>query len=236
MKKTAETEANKEEYRCDHCGRSFVRPNTLLKHLCEEKRRWDERERPANRIAYNAWLKFYQQFQPSRKRKEYKDFIASAYYRGFVKFGIYCTEVSAVNPAKFADFLLKNNIALDNWPTDTIYSKYLTDHLRTEEVLDAVHRSVETLVDISEAESIRLGDVFRYVNANKLCHKIATGKISPWLVYHSDSGIQFLSTLNEDHRGLIYEYINPEIWQVKFLRYPESVKQAKDIIKEIPGL
>jgi hypothetical protein len=234
MKKTVETD--KEEYKCEHCGRNFVRPSTLLKHLCEEKRRWDERERPANRIGYNAWLKFYQRIQPSRKKKDYKDFSASAYYRGFVKFGLYCADINAVNPGKFTDWLLDNGTPIDSWPTDTVYSKYLTEHLRGEDVMDAVHRSVETLLDISEAEHIQMGDVFRFVNVNKLCQKIATGKISPWIVYHSDTGIEFLSRLNEDHRGLIYEYINPEIWQVKFLRYPESVLQAKSIIKEIRGL
>ena len=62
MKEKVETELS-EEYRCEHCKRNFVRPANLLKHLCEQKRRWQDKDKPSNRIAYNAWLKFYKTIQ-----------------------------------------------------------------------------------------------------------------------------------------------------------------------------
>lgn len=235
MKKKAETDPNS-EYKCEHCNRVFARPNTMLKHVCEPKRRWDERERPANRIAFSAWLKFYQQLQPSKKRKEYTDFIKSAYYGGFVKYGIYCVDVGVINPLAYVDSLLKDKVALDNWNSDKQYTQYLIKYLRSENVYDAVKRSIETMLTISEQENVQLGDIFRYVNSNKICHKIINGKISPWLLYQSKTGIEFLTNINDDQRGLIFEYIDPERWQIKFLRDPEAIAVAKAVIDGVPGL
>lgn len=236
MKKTAETKADADEYRCEHCNRSFVRPSTLEKHMCEPKRRWDERDRPANRIAFAAWLRFYQQFQPGRKKREYRDFASSAYYGGFVRFGVYCVDVGVINPLRYTEWLIKDNAGLDNWNSDKIYTRYLIEHLRTEDVFDALHRSMETMMNLAEKENVQLCDVFRFVNSNRICHLITNGKISPWIVYQSDTGKQFLSQLTDDNVTLIHDYIDPERWQIKFLRDPESVKQAKSIIREIRGL
>lgn len=231
-----ETNTANEEYKCEHCGREFARPSTLLTHLCEPKRRWQDRDRPANRIAFSAWLKFYQQCQPSRKKKEYKDFMKSAYYGGFVKFGGYCADIGVINPLAYVDWLLKEKTALDNWNSDKLYTKYLIAYLRDEDVMDAIKRSVNTMLDISENENIQLGDVFKFVNSNKLCHQIATGKISAWMLYQSQTGIEFLAGLNDDQRNLIYEYIDPERWQIKFKRDQESVSAAREVINGIVGL
>jgi hypothetical protein len=236
MKKKVETESVSEQYKCEHCGRSFIRPNTMLRHLCESKRRWDERDRPANRIAYSAWLKFYERFQPSKKRREYRDFIASAYYGGFIKFGSYCADVGVINPINYANWLLDNNSALDNWTSDQLYTRYLVEHLRSEDAMDAVHRSVANMLKLAEKENLQLGDVFKFANSNKICHLIISGKISPWVLYQSASGTEFLTRLNADNRGLIYDYIDPERWQIKFLRESDNVKQVVNVLEQIAGL
>jgi hypothetical protein len=229
MNQTVETKT--EEYRCDHCKRSFVRPNSLLKHLCEQKRRWQDRDRPQNRIAFSAWLKFYQQLQPSKKKREYTDFIASAYYGGFVKYGIYCCEVGVVNPNRYIDYLLSHNVPLDNWNSDSVYTKFLIQYLREEDGMDAVRRTLMTLLDIAEEENIQLRDVFRYCSANKLCHKIVGGKISPWVLYKTKSGQEFLSKLNEDQTTLIIDYIDPERWNIKMMRDKGDLLIVTEILR-----
>ena len=226
----------KEEFRCDHCRRTFVKPGSFAKHLCEQKRRWQDKDRPPNRIAFQAWLKFYGQMQPSRKKREYRDFSESAYYLGFIRYGLYCCEAGVVNPLAYVDYLLKQNIPLDSWNSDRVYTKYLIFYLRDENPLDAIKRSVEYMLNIAEAENVQLGDVFRYVNSNKICHHIATGKISPWILYRSKSGVEFLSNLNQDQQGVIFEYIDPERWLIKFKREADSVQQVEEIIKAIGGL
>jgi hypothetical protein len=229
-------EIKSDDYHCEHCRRSFVRPASFAKHLCEQKRRWQDRDRPANRIAFQAWLKFYNQVQPTKKRREYVDFIGSAYYLGFLKYGTYCVEAGVVAPLGYVDYLLKENIALDNWASDRPYTKYLIFYLRSENELDAVKRSIDTMLTLGEQENIELRDVFRYVNSNKICQLVCSGKISPWVLYHSRTGAQFLTGLNEDQRGVIFEYIDPERWAIKFNRDSGAVENVVGVLSKIEGL
>jgi hypothetical protein len=233
MKKKAETNIESDEYRCEHCERTFIRPSTLLTHLCEQKRRWSERDNPANRIAFQSWLKFYRQIQPSKKAKAYTDFISNAYYTGFVKFGLYCVEVGVVNPLAYCDWLLKEHIALDNWNSDKNYTRYLIDYLKSEDAMDAVKRSVDAMLDLAQAENIQLTDVFKFINPNKICQRIINGKISPWILYQSRSGTKFLMNLNDDQRGLIYQYIDPERWNIKFRRDADETSMINSVIEQI---
>lgn len=220
-----------EQFRCDHCNKTFIKPSTLLKHLCEPKRRWMDKDRPANRIAFAAWLKFYQQYQPRGKKKEYRDFTASPYYGGFVKYGTYCADVGVVNPLGYADWLLKDSVSLDNWASDRHYGRYLVEYLRLEDSMDAVKRSVETLLKISETESLQLGDVLKFTNTNKICHQIVAGRLSPWLLFNSTSGQEFLSNLNAGQTEMIFEYVNPDLWNIKFMRDKTAVTEVRSVLK-----
>ncbi len=237
MKNTKETPViDAEEYRCEHCKRSFVRPSSFINHMCEQKRRWMDKDKPQNRIAFSAWLNFYRTVQPSRKKREYVDFIGNAYYRGFVKYGTYCVEARVVNPEQYAEYLLKEKVPLDNWNSDKIYTKYLIFHLRSEDGVDAVRRSIDNMLTLGENENVELRDVFRYVNANKVCQYICSGRISPWVLYLTTSGVEFLSKLNDDQRSVIFEYIDPEKWNIKFKRDSAETASVSSILKQIQGL
>ena len=47
----------------------------MFKHLCENKRRWGDKDLKGNRIGFNAWLNFYTKHTNSKKQKTYLDFI-----------------------------------------------------------------------------------------------------------------------------------------------------------------
>jgi hypothetical protein len=125
---------------------------------------------------------------------------------------------------------LKNQIKIDTWCADSTYTKYLIEYLKTEDPLDAIARSVETTLTLAEASNILSKDVLRYGNTNRICYSITTGKLSPWILYHSNSGKKFLDGLNDPQVALIIDYINPEQWKIKFNREPENVKQVKEIL------
>jgi hypothetical protein len=125
---------------------------------------------------------------------------------------------------------LKNNIKIDTWASDSVYTKYLIEYLRIEDPLDAIARSVQTTMDLAEKEGIVPKDYLCYGNTNKVCHSITNGKISPWMLYQSDSGVKFLDSLNESQVKMVIDYINPELWKIKFNREPENVKQVKELL------
>lgn len=218
------------ENRCDHCKKTFVKPGTLLKHMCEPKRRWDERDKPSNRIAFQAWLKFYQQYQPRCKKKEYPDFISSPYYGGFVKYGTYCVDVAVINPLNYVDWLIKSKVSIDSWNSDTHYGRYLLEYIRLEDSMDAVRRSVETLIREAEKDNLQLGDVLKFSNTNRICHLITSGRLSPWLLFNSEGGRDFLSNLNHGQTEMVFEYINPDLWNIKFMRDQHSVSEVRKLL------
>lgn len=228
MKENLATE--KPKYECEFCNRSFLRESTILKHICEQKQRWLNKDLQGNRIGFQVWVQFYKKNSSAKKTKTYEEFIKSAYYTAFVKFGNYCVDIGCVNVSRFADWLLKNQIRLDTWTSDTNYTKFLIEYIKIEDPLDAIHRSVETMMKLSEEMGILPKDVFRFGNTNKVCHAIVSGKISPWMLYQSESGVQFLDKLNPDHVKMILDYINPEQWALKFHKEPENVRTVKEIL------
>ncbi len=228
MKKN--TEIN---FGCEFCKRTFVRESTMLKHICEYKHRWLERDRRGNQIGFQSFVQFYKKHSTAKKEKTYEEFIKSAYYTAFVKFGNYCLEINALNVPRLVEYYLKENIKIDNWTSDLNYNSYLIDYLKTEDYLDAVHRSIEVCIECAEEEKIQSKDYLRYGNRNKICHLIVAGRISPWVLYQSESGTQFLDDIQEDLIKFIYEYINPVQWAIKFSKETDKVTEVKSLLKEL---
>ena len=221
------------KFSCEFCKRSFVRERTLLSHMCETKSRWLNKDNVSNRLGFQTWLQFYKKHSMSKtKNKTVEEFIRSPYYIAFVKFGTYCTEAKVINVTFYVEWLLKNQIKLDDWTSDNVYTRFLCEYLRTEDAFDALARSVEYCTTLAEQDQIQPNDVLRYGNTNRICHAITVGKISPWVLYCSTSGIRFLETLNQDQVRIVNEYINPEQWALRFHRDPELKKRIDDTLRE----
>ena len=191
-----------------------------------------DKDKQGNRLGFQSWIEFYKKNSASKKQKTYEEFIRSAYYIAFVKFGSYCIDVNVLNVSRYIDWLLKNQIKIDSWCQDSNYTKFLIEYLRIEDPMDAIARSIETTINMAEVERILSKDYLRYGNSNKICYAITTGKISPWLLYQSDSGVRFLDTLNEGHVKMIIDYVNPEQWAIRFKRDAELTKRIKDTLRE----
>jgi len=229
LKKITET---KSEFSCEFCLRSFQKEQTMMNHLCESKRRWQDRDFPGNRIGFQSWIEFYKKNTTSKKPKTYVDFTKSAYYLAFVKFGHYCVGVRCISVPRYAEWLLKNSIKIDSWTSDVNYTKFIIEYLKAEDPMDAIARSIETAIELAKDAGIESKDTLRYGNRNKICHVITTGRISPWMLYHSESGIKLLEDLDESQQKMILDYINPEQWAIKFKRNSSLIPQVKALLQE----
>jgi hypothetical protein len=182
-------------------------------------------------LGFQSYLRFYEIAQAGKKVKTYDEFCESPYYRAFVKFGRYCVATRSVNPRQFTEWLLKNNKKIDRWASDKVYTEYLLDYLKVEAVDDALARSVEYSIDWSEKNSAPAHDCLRYGSTNVLCYAITAGRVSPWVIYNSESGQKFLSELNSEQVAMIWPYIDSDVWQKRFADRPEDVAYAKQILK-----
>jgi len=206
-----------------------MKESSLAVHSCEPRRRM-ERDEAGVRLGFNAYLKFYELTQGSAKLKTYDDFCESAYYRAFVKFGRYCVDIRAVNPARFVEWVLKQNKKIDHWCKDTVYTEYLSDYLRVENINDALARAVEFGIDWAEQSGHPAEDCLRYGNTNAMVYAVTTGRISPWIIYNSESGQKFLSELTTEQVAMIWPYIDTDFWIKKFKDYPADQEYARDIL------
>jgi hypothetical protein len=219
-------------YHCRYCMREFVKETSLSSHVCEQKRRHQERNEQGVQLGLQSYLKFYEYTQGTAQLKTWEDFVASPYYRAFVKFGRYCQGIRAINVMRFMDWLLKNNKKIDLWCKDSYYTEYLVDYLKLEAVTDALSRAIEYSIDWAEKNSAQPNDCLRYGHRNLICHAVTTGHISPWVIYNCNSGRQFLNEISSEQVAIIWPYIDADTWQAKFSTSSTDQEYAQEILKQ----
>ena len=217
---------------CEYCKKEFVRETSIQAHMCEPKRRRQQRDEPGPRLGFQAYIRFYESMAGSARNKTHDTFCESSYYRAFVKFGHYCVNTRVINPDRFMAWLLKHNRKIDHWCSDKVYTEYLVDHLKVEAVDDALTRAIEFGIDWAEKNTSPAHDCMRYGNTNVLCYAVTAGRISPWVIYNSESGQKFLSELDATQVAMIWPYIDSDAWQKRFQDRPQDQVYAKNILKQ----
>ena len=207
-----------------------MKESSLAVHSCEPRRRRVERDEAGVRLGFQSYIKFYELTQGSAKLKTFDDFADSPYYKAFVKFGRHCVAIRAINPARFVEWVLKQNKKLDYWCKDTVYTEYLMDYLRVENVSDALARAMEFGIDWADTSGHPAEDCLRYGNSNTMTYAVSVGRISPWIIYNCESGQKFLSELANDQLAMIWAYVDSDEWQKKFHNYPADQEYARDIL------
>jgi hypothetical protein len=225
---------NEVTYQCQYCDKSFRRESTLAVHLCEQKQRWQQETETGVQFGLRAYLQFYETTQGSAKLKSYADFVNSPYYRAFVRYGRHLVAIRVINSNSFTAWLLKNNKKLDQWHKDSFYEEWLLEYVKREAPQDALERALREMQDYADGSSglASYNDYFRYGNANRICHHISTGRVSPWIIYNCNSGVEWLDSLGPEHLGMVISWIDPDHWNHRFHDYPADVEWCRHILKE----
>jgi len=219
------------QHKCQYCGQGFVKETTLTAHQCEPKRRAQQKTEVGVQLGYQAWIRFYQITQGSANTKTYEEFAKSQFYSAFVRFGRHCHSINAINAGRFIDYVLKNNIRIDHWTHEKHYAAYLTEIIRTEAAQDALERGINTMVSWGEELDKPFNDYFRDVTNPRLIFNIQNGRISPWLLYCCDSGIEALGRLTQEEIMLVWSFIDSDIWQRKLRDYPGDAEMARHVLE-----
>lgn len=223
-----------QSYKCRYCEKDFRKESTLTAHLCEQKRRWQQEKETGVQFGLRAYLQFYETTQGSAKLKSYEDFVNSPYYRAFVRYGRHLVDIRAINSVSFTTWLLKNNKKLDNWTKDSYYEEWLHEYVRKESPQDALERALKEMEEYANGGSglAHFSHYFKYGNTNRICYHITTGRVSPWIVYNCDSGIEWLANLCEEHVVLVMRWIDPDVWNRRFRDYPADVEWCRHVLRE----
>ena len=226
--------ASSPSFKCKYCEKEYRRESTLASHLCEPKRRWKQEKEVGVQFGLRAYLRFYEMTQGSAKTKSYADFVASPYYLAFVAFGRHIVAIRAINPQMFIDWVIKENKKIDQWTHEKLYLEYLHSYLKREAVQDALERALLEMQKYADDHALTNGfsDYFRQGGTNRICNHIANGRVSPWVVFNCNSGIEFLEGLNEEQLAIIMPWIDPDFWQRRFQDYLADSEWVKTILKD----
>jgi hypothetical protein len=170
---------------------------------------------------------FYELNTTATKQKTQEDFVKSQYYEGFTKFGRSCVTNEYLNPENFAEWLIKNGKKLADWHKDSLYDEYLLSYVKKEPGMKALERTIIYLAEWSAENNIDWQDYFKEVSTPRAVHDIRSAKISPWLIYLSESGDTLLTRFSDEQVKMIAHIIDATFWMKVFANNKEEVSEVK---------
>jgi hypothetical protein len=191
-----------------------------------------EIDTPATRFGFRTFQKFFEISMASKKPKAIQEFIESDYYIDFVKFGNHLASLKPVYPDKFIEFVIRNGVNLKDWTKDFVYDTYIEDLVKKEPAEAAVDRTITEIVEWSTTNNTQFNEFFSHISANEAAYLIKTGKISPWVLYLSESGGLLTNAFNDDHAKVVGTIIEPGFWMKKFKKQDDDVEYIRSVLEQ----
>jgi hypothetical protein len=221
-----------QQYVCQYCKKGFMKENTLMVHVCEQKRRALAKTEKHVVLGYDTFNQFYKISQNFKGEKSYDDFAKSPYYNAFVKFGSFVSNVNPLYPEKFIHYVVTSGVKLDHWCREELYDNYVVDLIKREPVEVALERSIIHMQNWGEANSAAWNHYFLYVSLSRATYDIKDGKISPWLVLNSTSGKDMVRKFDDSQLTAVGAIMDVPYWLNKFQKLPDDVDLVKQIVRE----
>lgn len=218
--------------KCKWCGKEFKSEKTLAVHMCVKKRRFADKDMSHIRLSHRAFQMFYELNTSAKEPKSIEDFIMSPYYESFVKYGRACQVNEWLAPEKFTEWLIKNGVKLKQWVSDAQYDKFLKQYVRKEPGLKALERTIIYLAEWSKDNNLPFQTYFTEVSPSRAVFDLRAGKVSPWVLYLSETGDSLLKRFNDEQIQMIDDVIDPPFWMKLFSSNAEEVKEVKQTCKD----
>jgi hypothetical protein len=221
-------------HHCGWCHRDFARESTLQSHVCEPRRRSEARHDPDVVLAFAAYNQFHAATAPVHQRtaKSYQEFCNSRHYVMFVKFGAWLREQVVQEPEKYVNWLLRNRVEFVQWCDVIKYQEFLAETLDHEPSQSALERSLRNITAWSEQNDITWTEFFHKVHPNVACAWIQQGKLSPWMLYNSDSAVALLERCSAEQLGLIQSVAPIHKWKVRFMRHKQEADSIRWVLQQ----
>lgn len=181
-----------------------------MKHRCKEMERADEMLTINGRRAY-AHYSHWMETQ-NRKIPVMETFMISSYYTSFIKFSQWAYDMSIPNVKKYIDVMVKGKIAPALWRRDEAYSIFLEWFDKISSPLDQVSDSIDTIRQLSAGLECEAQEVFQHMRVGEMLQLIQQRKLSPWLLFCSNSFKLWVAALDSDDRSLLMDTIGISAW------------------------
>lgn len=220
-----------EEFPCEFCSRVFTTELRLVKHVCEQKRRYLQRDDKPVKIAFLAYQRFYQRSM-RRNPPEYDKFAKSQLYTAFVRFGRHVIDLNAVNPMGFVDFLLNIEAPIDRWSSPVLYGTYIRELNKNETPLEAIERNFMLMQQWSVESGEDWRDFFRKIEPPRAALWIVSGRISPWVLLTASSAGDLMGRMSAAQLQMVEQAVDVGFWRIKLTRHQDEVELIRTLLEE----
>jgi len=182
-----------------------------------------------------AW-RFYQQWLSKHRRKPrgMNSFLTSHYYKPFMRFAEFVKTMSLSDPNYFMDFVILKKYDPKMWTDDRVYRAYLEFLDRNGDPLDCTATTIKAIQKYTNEVGCKFGEIFDYISAPELIHKIYYREFSPWLLLHSPKFQKFYITqMNSSDRIRLDGVIRQDFWKERIKKYPNANIDIKNIVKRL---
>jgi hypothetical protein len=229
MKKFSKPPADK-PHQCKFCGQCYAREKTLMNHICEYSRRWQNRDDKYVKIGFSAYQEFHKTRMRARKPKEYTDFIYDQFYIAFTKFGRHCLQINCINVDKFIEFVLRSEVPIDDWTLDRVYEIYVREWITRNEPADvAMERSILLMKQWAIDTGHPWKEFFNLISSERAVQLIRTGRLSPWILLTCKSAKQLFTRMDPESLQAVEKFIQTNVWADKLKNNPGDVRWLKSV-------
>jgi 5-methylcytosine-specific restriction endonuclease McrA len=223
----------REEFSCQYCKRIFSSEKTVIKHLCEQRRRFQQKDAPFARFGFTAFTEINNHISGKNNPKSEEDFRQSALYLACLRWGHFVIDIHCMDAKEYLKWLLKMNIPIDHWNKDEIYDCWLQYWIFLENPWEAFERSIKRITSWAEEFKESYKDYFRKAGTARIITDIRNGAISGWLVFSSESGKEWMTSLNSGELELVWEWLHASRWKVRFEKMNDEFDQINYMNKTI---
>lgn len=220
-------------FTCEYCGKAFKRENSIAVHVCEPKRRHINKDTKQNQLGFRVFQLFYKIGTNSKKQKTYEEFAKSQYYNGFIKFSQYCIDLKVDDVDAFTKWLLQRGVPLHKWASDRTFNEWIIVRLKTESPDRAVERTILFLEEWAKENNDKWYNYFTNVSPSLAVFHICSGKISPWVLYTSNTASSIFDKLNVEQAKMITDYVDPDYWFKKLGNNQDDVDWVLSILGKV---
>jgi len=224
--------SNRPEFECNWCHRKYSKETTLASHLCEQRRRWLQKDTPPARLGLEAFLEIQEYFHQNRLTRTEEDFRNSDYYLACMRWGRFVISIKCADPIGYLKWLLKNNVGIDDWSKDELYDYWLQYTVFIEDAWDSVSRSIKSMTEWAEDNGKEFKDYFRQAQTARIITDVRKGFITGWTVLCSESGCAWAESLEQSDLDLVWAWLEAPQWAAKFQQAPDTVRKIKEICAE----
>ncbi len=221
------------KFECKYCYKKYTAETAFLTHKCHQRLRVEELKTAYGRIAFVAYQQFYRSMGRNTKEKTPIDFANSTYFQGFMKFGKFIDGAKITGYRDYIQYLIQYNVKLSSWSSDLVHAIYIRGIIKKEPMESAVEKTFNTMTRWATKSGHEWTDYFRMESTGNIIHNIKMGRISPWVIYNSQSGEEFINRLRKREMDDIFDYIDPTYWGVKFQRHGGLASAARDTLNSV---